>query len=161
MTPGDGLGNGQPQSRTAGLARPAGIAAVEALKDPFLLSLGKSWPLVAPGDTQLGSPPVQFDAHHPTDWAVLDGVAEQVGQQLASLLPHQLRRARSGAGDVHLGGHVCQPALRFSAQSLIASTRVISLRLYRCAEGCAYSSGGSPAGITSPTVSSSDWLHRS
>jgi len=101
MAAGYGLDNDLPQPRATGLARPAGIAAVEALKDPFLLSLGKSWPLVAPGDTQLGTPPVQFDTHHPTYLVLLDGFAEQVGQQLASLLPHQLLRARSGAGGVH------------------------------------------------------------
>jgi hypothetical protein len=80
MTPGDGLGNGQPQPRAAGLARATGIAAIEALKDPILLVPSKSWPLVAHSDTKLGSLPVHLDAHHTPGWAVLDGVAEQVGQ---------------------------------------------------------------------------------
>lgn len=101
MAAGDGLDNGLPLPRATGLARPAGIAAEEALKDPFLLTLGNSWPLVAHGDTQLGSLPVQLYLHEAACWAALDGVAEQVGQQFASSLPHQLRRARSGVGGVH------------------------------------------------------------
>lgn len=37
----------------------------------------------------------------------------------------------------HWGGQGLQPCWRFWAQSLIACSRVSSLRFYRCAEGCA------------------------
>jgi hypothetical protein len=43
----------------------------------------------------------------------------------------------SGAGGSHWGAQGCQPYWRFWAQSLIACSRVSSLRFYRCAEGCA------------------------
>jgi hypothetical protein len=43
----------------------------------------------------------------------------------------------SGAGGSHWGAQSCQPCWRFWAQSLIACSRVSSLRFYRCAEGCA------------------------
>ena len=60
----------------------------------------------------------------------------------------------SGTGGSHWGAQSCQPCWRFWAQSLIACSRVSSLRFYRCAEGCALSSGGSPLAITSPKVTS-------
>ena len=49
---------------------------------------------------------------------------------------------RSGGG-FHCGVQTCQPDLRFCAQSLIASSRISSLRCF--------SSGGSPPGIPGST----------
>ena len=53
----------------------------------------------------------------------------------------------SGGRD-HWGGQTCQPAFRFWAQSLIASSRVITLR---------HLSSGAWPGISSPVVSSRAW----
>jgi hypothetical protein len=46
------------------------------------------------------------------------------------------QRCCTTGGGVHWDGHTCQPAFRFSAPNLIASSRVSSLRHYRFAEGC-------------------------
>ena len=43
----------------------------------------------------------------------------------------------TSGGGVHRGSQGRQPCLRFWRQSWIACSRVISLRHYRCAEGCA------------------------
>jgi hypothetical protein len=56
---------------------------------------------------------------------------------------HQ-RGCRAGGG-VHWGGQTCQPAFRFWAQSLIAFSRVITLR---------HLSSGASQGISSPVLSS-------
>ena len=53
---------------------------------------------------------------------------------------------RNGGG-FHCGVQTCQPDLRFLAQSLIASSRISSLRCL--------STDGSPPGITSPSDTSS------
>lgn len=47
------------------------------------------------------------------------------------------QRSAAEEGRSHWGAQGCQPCWRFWAQSLIACSRVSSLRFYRCAEGCA------------------------
>ncbi len=58
----------------------------------------------------------------------------------------------SSGGGFHCGEQIVQPAWRFWVQSLIACSRVSSLRRL--------SSGGSPLTISSPSVTSSAWLQR-
>jgi hypothetical protein len=61
-------------------------------------------------------------------------------------------QARGGGGGIHWGKHTRQPCCRFWIQSLMACSRVNSLRRF--------SSGAGSPGINSPRVTSSTWLQR-
>jgi hypothetical protein len=86
---------------------------------------------------------IQHPPFHPCHWrwgpgqgvAVEQGALAEVGMEFHGLDSDQ--PGDSGAGGSHWGAQGCQPCWRFWAQSLIACSRVSSLRFYRCAEGCA------------------------
>ena len=88
MASGDGLGDGQPQTRASLLTATGGIEAMEPLKDPPLFLRWDTRTAVQHEQLDLPAASLQTHPHRAASRAVLQGIAEQVDQQAAQFRFH-------------------------------------------------------------------------